>query len=252
MKFRTATLIVVATATFCAFGDTVLAQSVSINPVADAFVASSQPNGNYGGGGALGISGLPSNTLQTLLRFDLSAAKSNFDAAYGAGNWSLGSAVLQLAGTAANNPIFNPASAGQLTASWMQNDTWEEGAGTPAAPGASGITLTSLPTFLSASDQNLGTFSFDGSTSATATYSLSVGSGLAGDTAAGGPASIRLSAASGDVAVSAVFNSRSFGTASRRPLLTLSAVAIPEPSTCILFVCAAIGLAITALRAPRA
>jgi hypothetical protein len=155
---------------------------------------------------------------------------------------------LQLAGAAPNNPIFNPVTAGQLAASWMQNDAWEEGAGTPGAPGTSGITWTSLPTFLSASDQSLGSFSFDGSTSATAMYSLSIGSGLAGDTAAGGLASIRLSAAPGDAAVSAVFNSRTFGTASRRPLLTLNAVAVPEPATWVLGLCAMIALALTASR----
>jgi len=37
-------------------------------------------------------------------------------------------------------------------------------------------------------------------------------------------------------------NSRSFGTASRRPLLTLNAVAVPEPATWILITLGVMGL----------
>jgi hypothetical protein len=70
--------------------------------------------------------------------------------------------------------------------------------------------------------------------------------------ALGGPIQIGCGArASGDNAVSAIFNSRTFGTASRRPLLTLNAVAVPEPATWALGLCAGLSLAVTALRVGR-
>ena len=107
----------------------------------------------------------------------------------------------------------------------MQNDSWTEGTGTPAAPTTTGITFSSLPSFTSAGDESLGTFSFAGGTSGTATYTLSLTPGFLADASAGNLVSFRLFAA--DSAVSYLFDSRSFGTASARPLLTV--VAVPEP-----------------------
>lgn len=227
------------------------AQSVSLNPVADLFVFSGEPTFNYGGGGVFAVSapGLPEGEFQSLVRFDLASAKANFDAAFGSGNWTLGSAVLQLTAASPNNPIFNSSAAGQLNAVWMQNDTWAEGAGAPTTPDTNGVTWNSLPSFLSPADQNLGTFSFDGAISGTANYTLSLSSGLVSDVALGGLASFQLRAAPGDSTISGAFNSRSFGTATRRPLLTLSAVAIPEPATWLLAGCGV--LAVGFLRSRR-
>jgi hypothetical protein len=252
MRAQFAVRLVLAACVLSACGADVFAQSVSLNPVADAFVTSAEPSGNYGGAGAFGVSGpgLPNGELQALLRFDLASAKSSFDAALGPGNWLLSSATLQLAAASQNNPIFNTSGAGQFSATWLENDSWNEGSGSPSSPGISGVTWNSLPSFLSPGDQSLGTFSFDGSTTAMATYSLTVSSGLAGDTAAGGPASILLSAAAGETTLSGVFNSRSFGTANRRPLLTLTAVAVPEPATWVLAAGAAAALCCRA-RVPR-
>src|SRR4051812_9362225 len=109
MSARFTISIVLAVCILSACGTTGLAQSVTLNPVADAFVASSEPTSNYGGGGAFGVS-VPTtlnNELQTLLRFDLSTAKTSFDTTLGAGNWSLSSALLQLSATSANSSIFN-------------------------------------------------------------------------------------------------------------------------------------------------
>jgi len=153
--------------------------SFSANPTADAFVTTG-PTGNlagnnYGGAGALALSaaGLPQGQLQSVLQFDLAGAISSFNSTYGAGQWSIQSVTLQLSASPANNAIFNPSSAGVVGISWMQNDSWTEGTGSPAAPGASGITFLSLQnTFLSGGDENLGTFSFSGATSGAFTYSL--------------------------------------------------------------------------------
>jgi len=224
-------LLVVATAALPGLGAT-----FSANPTADAFVTSgpagSLSGNNYGGGGAISLSapGLPRGEQQSVLRFDLGGALSSFDGAFGAGQWNIQSVTLQLVATTASNPIFNTPAAGQLAISWMHNDSWTEGTGTPAAPGASGITFMTLPTFLGAGDQSLGTFGFSGATSGAFTHSLALTSGLSGDVLAGSNLSLRLFAA--DSAVSGVFNSRSFVTAASRPLLTI--VAVPEPGSAAL------------------
>lgn len=210
------------------------AASFSATPSADAFVTTG-PSGNlsgnnYGGGGAISLSapGLPQGELQSVLKFDPSGALSSFDSAFGAGQWTLESVTLQLSATAANNSIFNTPAAGQSGIAWMQNDSWTEGSGTPSSPGATGITWNSLQgTFIGAGDESLGTFSFSGATSGAFSYTLGLTPGFTADLLAGGNLSLRLFAADGSV--SGVFNSRNFGTAASRPLLTI--VAVPEPGT---------------------
>jgi hypothetical protein len=207
------------------------AATVSLNPVADAFVTTG-PSGtlsanNYGAAGALSVAapGLAKGEFQSVLRFDLSSARAAFDAQYGPGQWTLQSLSLTLAATAPNNAIFNSSSAGQFGVSWMQNDSWVEGSGTPTSPATTGITYSSLASFSGAGDELLGTFGFDGSTSSSASYSLSLTPGLSADAAAGNLVSFRLFAA--DTGVSYLFDSRNFGTASLRPVLSI--VAVPEP-----------------------
>jgi hypothetical protein len=157
--------------------------------------------------------------------------KSSFDSALGVGQWSVQSVSLQLTSASPNNPIFNANAVGQFAVSWMQNDSWVEGTGSPGGPPVSdGVTFSTLPTFLSAGDQSLGTFASAGTNSGNNAYSLGLGSGLVSDIAGGGVASLRILAA--DNAASYLFNSKNFGTASSRPLLTVVAV-VPEPSSII-------------------
>jgi hypothetical protein len=200
---------------------------------ADAFVSSANPANNYGGAGAIAVSapGLPKGELQSLLQFNLAAAKTSFDATFGVGQWLLSSASLQLTAASPNNGIFNSPAAGQIAAAWQQNDAWTEGAGTPSGPTSSGVTWNSLASLTSAGDEALGTFSYGGSASGTVTMPLAVSSGLAGDAAAGGLLSLRLFAPPGETAVTGVFNSRSFTQASSRPILALTAIAVPEPAS---------------------
>src|SRR6266850_2157429 len=123
---------------------------VSLNPGADAFVTTGPSNNlrtnNYGGGGSAALSapGLSKGEFQSVLRFDTSTAKTSFDALYGAGAWSLQSVTLQLTATTVNNAIFNANTAGSFALSWMQNDSWTEGSGTPSALGSVGITYDTL------------------------------------------------------------------------------------------------------------
>ena len=158
------------------------------------------------------------------MQFNLSAARNSFDTQFGIGQWSIQSVTLQLTATAPNNAIFNTSSAGQFSASWLQNDSWTEGTGTPQSPTTIGITFSTLNSFLSAGDEALGTFSFNGATSGNTTNTLGLTSSFLADLLAGNEVSLRLSAA--DSTVSYLFDSRSFSTSSSRPLLTITA--IPE------------------------
>jgi hypothetical protein len=229
LKFLTMQLLVILVAS--ERGTAALAATISLNPVADAFVSSANPTNNYGAAGAVSVAaaGLAKGEFRSLFRFDLASAKTNFDASFGVGNWFLVFASLQLTAASPNNPLFNASAAGSMAATWMQNDTWTEGAGTPMAPGASGITWTSLPSFLSPNDQSLGTISFDGATTGTRVYPLLIATGLSSDAAAGSLSSILLSAANGDTSVAGLFNSRSNVNEANRPVLILTAAAIPEP-----------------------
>jgi hypothetical protein len=201
----------------------------STNPVADAFVSANpaRSGNNFGGAGALEVSapGLPNGEYQGLMKFNLAAAKASFDATFGAGAWTVDAVTLQLTSSTPNNPIFNANAVGQFTISWMQNDSWVEGTGTPGAPTTDGITYSTLPSFQSGADQSLGTFTSPGTNSGSNTFSLGLPSGFVADLTAGGDMSLRVFAA--DSTASYLFNSRSFGTIANRPLLTVTAV--PEP-----------------------
>jgi len=214
------------------YGEPARSATFSLNPSADAF-ATTGPTGNlgannYGGAGALCVAapGLAQGEFQSVMQFSLASAAASFNAQYGSGQWSIQSVTLQLTGTPANNAIFNAAAAGQFAISLMQNNGWTEGTGTPMAPATNGITFSTLSNYVGAGDSSLGTFSFNGATNGTTSYTLNLNSALSEEILNGGTASLRLYAA--DTAVSFLFDSRSFNTAADRPLLIITAV--PEPS----------------------
>lgn len=232
------------------------AQTFTLNPIADAFVSAANPTLNYGGAGAVGAAaaGLPKGAFDAVLKFDLAAAKSAFDGLYGAGLWTIDTITLQLATTSPGTSIFNgfgagPSGsnvnfAGQFEIEWMQNDAWIEGTGTPAVPTTNGLTFATLPTFLSAADESLGTYNFGGATSGTSVWPLALTSGFSTDATAGSTVSLHLLAA--DASVAYLANSRSVGNPALRPVLTIHAV--PEPGSAAL-VCA--GLVAMASRRRR-
>jgi hypothetical protein len=206
----------------------------SANPALDALVTTGPTgdlvNNNYGGAGSLSLSaaGLEMGELQSVLQFNVAGAVSTFDAQFGVGQWTIESVSLRLTAANANNAIFNSPAAGLFSISWMQNDSWQEGTGSPASPGATGVTFNSLlNTFIGPNDENLGRFTFSGATSGATTYSLGLTPGFLNDIVSGSDVSLRLFAA--DSGVSGVFSSRNFGTVANRPLLTV--VAVPEPGT---------------------
>jgi hypothetical protein len=226
--------LIIAIAIACSIPDSARAAAFSTNSLIDAFVTTG-PNGNlsgnnYGSAGALGISapGLPKGEFQSVLQFDSAGALATFNSQFGIGQWSVQSVSLQLTATPTNNGIFNATAAGLFQVFWMQNNSWTEGTGTPTSPGGTGITFTSLQnTFIGAGDQSLGTFSFDGSSSGAASYTLNLTPGFSAQILAGNDISLRLAAA--DSSASYLFNSRNFGTAANRPLITITA--IPEPGS---------------------
>jgi hypothetical protein len=169
--------------------------------------------------------GLSQGEFQSVMQFNLSAAKSSFDSQFGVGLWTIQSVTLQLTATAPNNGIFNGSAAGLFDISLIQSNNWIEGTGTPNAPGSTGINFATLSNFVGSADEALGLFSFNGATNGAATYSLTLSPTLSADILSGNTASLRMFA--GDTTVSYLSDSRSFGTASARPLLTITA--IPEP-----------------------
>ncbi|MDB6018738.1 MAG: hypothetical protein JWR19_3227 [Pedosphaera sp.] len=149
------------------------AATFSTNSLGDAFVTTG-PSGNlsannYGGAGVLGVAapGEAKGEFQSALQFNSAGAFNLFNSQYGAGQWSLLSVTLKLTAAPTNNAIFNPINAGQFKVSWMQNNSWVEGSGTPQTPGVTGVTFNSLQNSLvnGAVDEDLGTFSFGGATS---------------------------------------------------------------------------------------
>jgi hypothetical protein len=211
------------------------AATVTVNPSIDSLVTTG-PSGNlsssnYGAAGALAISapGLSKGEFQSVMQFNLSTAKSTFDSLYGAGMWSLQSVTLQLNATPNNmTSFFNTTAAGSFNISLMQNNSWTEGGGTPAAPSATGINFNTLQGLINNStDEALGTFSFGGNTTGFNTYTLTLSPTLFSDLNNGNNMTLRGYA--NDSVVSYLFNSENFNTAADRPLLTITVV--PEPTT---------------------
>lgn len=230
-----------------ACGASVKAGSIVLTPVADAFVSTAQSSRNYGGAGALSVAapGLADGGFESVLRFNTAAAKTSFDAEFGPGNWTISGASLGLNAAFPMHPTFNATSAGSMSITWMENDLWVEGFGTPNFSSAQGITFATLPSFISANDQSLGVYAFDGSTSGTREYALGLPLGFADDAQSGGLVSLRLAA--GDATVSYLFNARNFNNPATWPALTLTAV--PEPGTAMLVCALLAGLAARRRRA---
>lgn len=214
----------------------VSAATFSLSPTADAFISSANATNNYGGAGSLQVSapGLAKGEFQALIQFDLSSAKANFDSVLGAGQWTVGSASLQLTAANPNNALFNTSAAGHIAVSWLHNDAWTEGAGTPTSPGATGVTWNALTALISASDESVGSINISGATLGNVTMPITVTAGVIADITTGGLLSLRMFAPAGETSVSGLFNSRSFNTVASRPAITIEAVLIPEPRTLLL------------------
>jgi hypothetical protein len=204
------------------------------SPDADAFVRAAAPTSNYGGAGALSVSGAnATNSLGTangvfdsFIRFNTAAMVSNFNTLFGTNNWVINGATLQVTETATpNNNIFNRGIGG-FQIRWIANDNWTEGTGMPNSPTTNGITYDTESSLLNpATDANLGSYTnTDLSTQLNLTLALTTNFAI--DLKAGGEVSFYLTAL--DPNIGFTFNSRSFPTVSARPYLNVSAV--PQPA----------------------
>jgi len=228
--------------------------TVTLNPTADTFVRSADAAHNYGGAGALSVSGsaavngsgVQNGLYDSLMRFSLSGAASSFDTTFGAGNWTISSVTLRLTEVAAPaNAIFNRG-VGSFGISWMANDSWVEGTGSPTTPTTDGVTWNDMPSLMPVgSTVALGTFGNAG-------LNTQQGFGLplsdatfVNDLMSGGNASFYLTAANPSIGFT--FDSRSFGTVSARPVLEITAV--PEPGVTALLALG--GVAVLAARRGR-
>jgi hypothetical protein len=228
--------------------------TVSNNPVADAFVRANDPTHNYGGAGALEVAGLSSTNIingaatgafDSFMRFDVSSLVSNFNSNLGTGNWQISGVTLQLTEVGnPNNAVFG-SGLGGFQVYWIADDSWVEGAGTPASPGTSGVVYTNETSILGAGQVSLGSYS-NSFANGVRRLSLSLPQSFTNDIANGGSVSFFLTATSDLIGFN--FNSRSFGAVSAHPSLELTAVAIPEPSTLCLLTIAIAALAVARRR----
>jgi hypothetical protein len=199
---------------------------------ADAFVRTNAPTANYGGAGALSVSGSSSTNVvsgltngiaDTFIRFNTSAMVANFNTLFGTNNWVISGAKLQVTETGTpNNNIFDQGK-GAFQIYWVAGDTWTEGTGTPNLPTTDGIVFTNELVLLT-NTASLGAFTNTG-TSVTLLFPLALSPAFVSDAQAGGEVTIFLTAI--DPQTGFTFNSRSFGTVSARPYLEISAV--PRP-----------------------
>jgi hypothetical protein len=230
------------------------------NTTADAFLASgsaANPLGsdltsvNFGGAGTLAIApaSATKGEYDSIIKFNLASAVSQFNTTYGAGNWRVSGLTLSLAsnfgtqGAQPNNANFNTINAGSFGIGWLPYDGWTEGTGsgngTPGYPNNSFVSFNSISTLFSAGDDSLGTFTYTPpGNNVYANYALPLDSSLVSDATAGGDVSLYFYAA--DNQVNYLFNSRSY--ASNHPELTLTATLVPEPSMWAMAACGLSGL----------
>ena len=199
---------------------------------ADTFIRSDAPTANYGGAGSLSVSGSSSFNIafnvtngiaDTFIRFNTAAMVTSFNTLFGANDWVISGAKLQVTevGTP-NNSIFDQGK-GAFGIYWVADDNWTEGTGTPASPTTDGIVFTNEPTLLT-NTAGLGTFT-NTAANGTLLFPLALPPAFVSNAQAGGEVTILLTAI--DPQIGFTFNSRSFGTTSARPFLEISAV--PKP-----------------------
>ncbi len=207
---------------------------------ADSFVRALAPSANYGGAGALSVSGANSKNgsgvlngvFDTFIRFNTAAMITNFDSLFGVGDWAISAAQLRVTELGAPaNQLFNRG-VGAFQIRWISNDSWIEGSGTPNAPAATGIAYQEEGALLnSSSDSALGVFT-NGGTDGTRLFPLTLSTPFVDDLAAGAEIGLFLTAL--DSGTGFTFDSSSFGTLTARPVLEVTALPRPRISNIIL------------------
>jgi hypothetical protein len=215
------------------FASVVYGTTVSIKSDADSFVRTQAPANNYGGGGALSVSGgsamngsgQQNGAFDTLMKFPMSDAVGMLNADLGQ-DWIVTGARLVVTEMAIpDNAIFNRG-VGQFEIRWIASDNWIEGTGRPNAPTSDGVTWQELAGILNSNlDKSLGVFTNTG-TDVQISFSLNLADGFIATVRTGGELSLYLTAVSPDIGFT--FNSRNFGNTNAQPFLELKALANPK------------------------
>ncbi len=219
----------------------VTAQVVLTNyPVADTFVRSLDPTHNYGGAGALSVSGpIATNIigqqeglLDSFMRFDVSGVASNFNSIYGTGRWGISKLTLVVfEQTDVNNTDFN-GGVGPFEIRWIATNTWTEGTGKPNNPTTDGITYNDEPSLLNPTIGSLGTF-VNGGTDGVVRLSLGSSAGFVSDISTGNLVSLFLTATTNST-VGFTFHSRNFVDPTQFPYLEIIAVPISQVTSLVI------------------
>ena len=202
------------------------------SPDKDSFVRALAPTSNYGGAGALSVSGTnaatgnPTNgAFDSFMSFNTHAMVTNFNSLFGTNNWVITSATLTLTqNPLPGNPVFNIGN-GLFQIRWTANDTWTEGTGNPNAPTTNGISYSQESSYLNSNtDLSLGAFDFAGTSPLSC--SLALPAAFVNNMQAGGGVGLFFTAV--DPGVGFVFYSRDFkGNPAVLPHLVVTAVAQP-------------------------
>ena len=203
--------------------------------VADTFVRSLDPTHNYGGAGALSVSGAIAvnvtngqmGLLDSFMKFDMSGVTNNLNSTFGVGRWVIVRATLNLFEQGApNNAIFNRG-VGPFEVRWIGNDSWVEGTGNPNAPTTDGVVWNDEPSILNSNaDASLGTFT-NGGTDGLVRVTLGMPSSFVSDLSSGGPVSFYFTATTNST-VGFTFHSHNFVDSNQWPFIEIAAVAIPR------------------------
>jgi hypothetical protein len=227
-----ATTILLLVATQSCFPQTA---TITVNPEADAFVRAANPFANYGGAGAIAVSGptavngsnQPNGAFDSLMRFPLSNVVAALDSTLATHDWLILSATLKLTEMGAPpSTIFNRG-IGAFEVRCLASDSWMEGTGIPIAPTTDGIAWNDIPSLLNpATDVSLGQFTNSG-TDARLSFVLSLKEPFLADIRSGGRVTFYFTAISPQIGFTA--DSRSFVLSNDFPVLEIVAAANPHP-----------------------
>jgi hypothetical protein len=205
----------------------------AVEPTDDTFVRQQAPTFDYGGAGALAVSGqsavnafgVQNGRFDTAMKFNTAGTVQTFNSAFGVGGWTISSVEVSLHEVPSpNNPVFN-IGVGTFEIHWLSADNWTEGNGTPGfleIGTGDQLTWNYLQTLLaSATENSLGSFS-NTLTDVTHVYALMPDPVFIADIAAGGSVTLHLVPVSATLGFT--FHSKDYFIPQYHPRLTITAV----------------------------
>jgi hypothetical protein len=202
----------------------------SVYPSADAFVRELAPEENYGGAGAVTISGSDAvnamgqtnGLADTFMRFPTADVAAAMNTQYGSNGWTVTSIVLTANENGMpNNPVFTRG-VGAFEIRWIATNNWIEGTGTPNMITSDGVVYDDVAGLLNpALDVSVGVFTNAGVTTMES-FSLALAGPLVSNILVGADVDFYLTAAS--TTVGFTFNSRNYIVQSDWPTLNITVV----------------------------